>query len=87
MNKGTHIIAGSVSGRIYIWNSQSGRLIVDSPAHFEAITHISLSLDDTLILTASTEGNAKLWSAADLIEACENSLVDDPTAMLKTEAE
>lgn len=61
MNKGTHIIAGTKEGRLNIWNSQSGRLIADASAHFETIKHISLSTDDSLILSASSGGSVKLW--------------------------
>ncbi|CAI2367477.1 unnamed protein product [Moneuplotes crassus] len=87
MNKGAHIIAGTKGGRINIWNSQSGKLIADSSAHFEEITHMSLDANDTLLLTGSSEGNAKLWSIGDLIVTSENRIKDDQENVLETEAE
>ena len=87
MNKGTHIIAGTKEGRLNIWNSQSGRLIADASAHFETIKHISLSTDDSLILSASSGGSVKLWIVWDLIEASENKLTQTQDVFLKTEAE
>ena len=87
MNKGANIIAGTKGGRINIWNSQSGKLIADSSAHFEAITHMSLASDDTLLLTGSSEGSAKLWAIADLIVTSENKIKDDQENVLETDAE
>lgn len=74
MNHGTHIIAGSKSGTLNIWNAQSGRLLAEIKAHYEAINCISLTIDDSLVLTACSGGAAKLWVVADLLSASQSKL-------------
>jgi hypothetical protein len=37
---GTHVIAGTESGTLNIWNAQSGRLIAEAKAHYDAINNV-----------------------------------------------
>lgn len=74
MNNGTHIIAGTKTGSLNIWNAQSGRLLAEVKAHYEAINCLSLASDDSLVLTACAGGSAKLWVVADLLSASQSKL-------------
>lgn len=87
LNKGTHILAGSSSGVLFIWNSQNGKLLSETKAHYESIDHIALSTDDSLIVTGCAGGSAKLWVLADLLEASSNRVDSTLDKIMISDAE
>ena len=67
MGRGSLLVAGSKTGTLNVWDAQSGRLLIEEKAHFDAIENISVAAEDSLILTSSAGGDAKLWVYADLL--------------------
>ena len=76
MSKGLHVVAGTNAGNINIWDAQSGQLIAEAAAHHQAINHLSIAADDSLVATGSADGTVKLWIIGDLIEATKNKYAD-----------
>lgn len=74
MSQGSHIVSGTSTGTLNIWNAQSGRLLAEIKAHYEPITCICLAADDSLILTTCSGGIAKLWVTGDLLSASQSKL-------------
>ncbi|XP_071721734.1 protein ROOT INITIATION DEFECTIVE 3-like [Rutidosis leptorrhynchoides] len=61
-SEGTYIAGGGSSGNIYFWEVATGRLLKKWNAHLRAVTCLVFSDDSSLIVSASEEGNIKLWS-------------------------
>lgn len=87
LQKGTHILAGSSSGTVYIWNAQSGKLLAEVKAHYEAIQHIALSSDDSLVLTTCSGGAAKLWVISDMLISSLDKVDNTDDKLILSESE
>lgn len=49
------------NGDIYVWDAATGNYVTDFQAHKSYVTCMSFSKDRLLMLTASSDGTAKLW--------------------------
>jgi len=85
-NNGANCIAGNKSGSLNIWNTQTGHLVGELSAHYEEITNISFSSDESMIATASTGGQAKLWIIGDILTATESRTRTDVDPLGQSEA-
>lgn len=76
-NKGQNCIAGTKNGSIHIWNTQTGNMLAEISAHYEEITSMALSQDESMVVTGCKGGTIKLWIIADLICASSSSQTND----------
>jgi WD40 repeat protein len=64
----THLVTGTEDGNVSLWDlglGSSSRMILEGHAH--GVTCTEFSPDGRMLLTASADGTAKLWS----VESCE----------------
>eukprot|EP00741_Cyanophora_paradoxa_P015622 tig00020903_g15081.t1 len=59
---GLHLIGGSVSGKIYVWEVLSGALLSVWDAHYKSVTCITTSDDDSMIFSGSEDGIIRAWT-------------------------
>ncbi|KAL2938262.1 Protein ROOT INITIATION DEFECTIVE 3 [Bienertia sinuspersici] len=60
--EGSYIIGGGASGNIYLWEVFTGRLLKKWYAHNGAVSCLSLSDDESLLISGAEDGGVKVWS-------------------------
>lgn len=58
---GTFIVGGGSSGRIYLWEVASGRLLRVWSAHYKAVTRLVFFDDESLLISGAEDGFIKAW--------------------------
>jgi len=66
-NNNNYFIGGSESGRIYVWEVTTGKLIKIIDAHYKAINVMKVTSDDNALITGSEDSIVKVWLLNDLI--------------------
>ncbi|EYC07731.1 hypothetical protein Y032_0069g366 [Ancylostoma ceylanicum] len=61
------LLFAAVGTQVYIWLLSSGELLTVIDAHYQAITRISLSADESTLFTASTDGALSCYLVSDII--------------------
>lgn len=61
---GTKIIAGSGSGKLRVWDTQSGELLQNMQGPATKVNFVALSPDGARIAASYTEGHIVVWDAA-----------------------
>ncbi|MBA0595519.1 hypothetical protein Gorai_012387 [Gossypium raimondii] len=61
-SEGRYIVAGGSSGDVYLWEVVTGKLSKKWHAHFEAVTCLVFSEDDSLLISRSEDGCVRVWS-------------------------
>lgn len=61
-HSGTYLAGGSLSGDIYLWEVETGRLLKKWHAHLRALTCLVFSEDDSLLISGSENGQIRVWS-------------------------
>lgn len=64
---GTWIVGGAQSGRIYMWEVRSGNLVTVREKHYQEITAIKFTADETFVFTGSKDSTVLGWRLMDLI--------------------
>ncbi|XP_047167518.1 protein ROOT INITIATION DEFECTIVE 3 [Vigna umbellata] len=59
---GTFIAGGALSGDIYLWEVETGRLLKKWHAHLGAVTCLVFSEDDSLLVSGCGDGTVRVWS-------------------------
>ncbi|XP_054819626.1 protein ROOT INITIATION DEFECTIVE 3 isoform X2 [Prosopis cineraria] len=59
---GTYIAGGGLSGDIYFWEVETGKLLKKWHAHYRALTCLVFSEDDSLLISGSEDGCIRVWS-------------------------
>ncbi|KAJ1972175.1 Pre-rRNA-processing protein ipi3 [Dimargaris verticillata] len=66
------VVAGSVTGKLYLWEASTGRLAQIWDAHYKAVTRIRFSRDAAAIVSGSEDAVVCVWSLADVLEPLGN---------------
>ncbi|OVF04018.1 putative pre-rRNA-processing protein [Clavispora lusitaniae] len=61
------LAAGAPSGRLYVWELASGRLLCVKDAHYQALTMIQFSRCGTFAVTAGEDARVSVWRTSDLV--------------------
>ncbi|CAL9754428.1 unnamed protein product, partial [Musa acuminata subsp. burmannicoides] len=61
-SEGTYIMGGGPSGIIYQWEVASGKLLTWWHAHYRSVTCLTLSKDESLLISGSEDGSVRVWS-------------------------
>ncbi|EKF30244.1 hypothetical protein MOQ_005952 [Trypanosoma cruzi marinkellei] len=64
---GVFLIGGTAEGNIYVWNILTGQLYHLVRAHRRCVTEITISSDQSLLVTASDDSVCKTWSLVSLV--------------------
>ncbi|RNF06381.1 WD40 repeat-containing protein [Trypanosoma conorhini] len=64
---GVFLIGGTADGNIYVWSTLTGQLHRLVRAHTRRVTDLTISSDQSLLVTASEDSVCKTWSLAGLV--------------------
>ena len=67
-----HCLAGAASGKLYLWQLATGRLLVCWDAHFKSATALASCDRDGWLLSAGEDALIFVWSFASLLDAAES---------------
>uniref|UniRef100_A0A0N4Z4M8 WD_REPEATS_REGION domain-containing protein n=1 Tax=Parastrongyloides trichosuri TaxID=131310 RepID=A0A0N4Z4M8_PARTI len=70
-NEGS-MLFGTAGSKVYVWQISNGCLLALFDDHYQKITHIKISSDDTLLFTGSADGNVHVYSVTDLYSFYKN---------------
>ncbi|XP_020102451.1 protein ROOT INITIATION DEFECTIVE 3-like [Ananas comosus] len=68
-SEGAYIIGGGSSGAIYLWEVASGKLLNKWNAHLRAVTCLTLSDDESLLISGSEDGSIRVWSLMKMFDS------------------
>ncbi|KAJ2993145.1 WD repeat-containing protein 18 [Globomyces sp. JEL0801] len=68
-NSSLYCAGGGESGRFYLWEIRTGRLIRMFDAHYKKITCIKFTSDDMHIITSGDDSSAHVWSTLHLLDS------------------
>ncbi len=64
---GVFLVAGAHSGKVYIWNTESGDLLAVLEAHYKRISVVCFTPDGQGFLTGSDDASVKLYLLSDAL--------------------
>ncbi|CAN6811293.1 unnamed protein product [Brassica oleracea] len=66
--EGTYIVGGGASGDIFLWEVSSGKLLKKWHGHYQSVTCLLFSGDDSLLVSGSKDGYVRVWSLIRLFD-------------------
>ncbi|KAL9224803.1 hypothetical protein vseg_000804 [Gypsophila vaccaria] len=60
--EGTYLIGGGASGNIYVWEVHTGKLLKKWHAHLRSVSCLTLSDDESLVISGAEDGCVRVWS-------------------------
>ncbi|KAH6556527.1 hypothetical protein KP509_1Z173300 [Ceratopteris richardii] len=70
---GSYLAGGGLSGRIYLWEVSSGRLLRVWAAHYKAITCLAFSDDESLLISGADDGYVNVWPLLRVLDSIEDA--------------
>ncbi|CAJ0608381.1 unnamed protein product [Cylicocyclus nassatus] len=67
INRDGSLLFAAVGTQLYVWLLSSGELLTVIDAHYQAMTRIALSADESVLFTASTDGAINCFLVSDII--------------------
>ena len=64
---GAHCIGGGLSGKLYLWQLATGRLLINWSAHYKPVTVLACALSDGFVLSAGEDAVILAWNLAELL--------------------
>ena len=61
------LVLGTVEGRIFLWETASGRQITTVQAHLQAVTALAVDATSNFLLSASADSTVHVWSIPSLL--------------------
>lgn len=61
------LIGGGLSGKIYVWELNSGLLLNVKEAHYQSVTVLKTTNDGSLLVTAGKDARVLVWKITDLV--------------------
>ncbi|KAH0862900.1 hypothetical protein HID58_080111, partial [Brassica napus] len=66
--EGIYIVGGGASGDIFLWEVSSGKLLKKWHGHYQSVTCLLFSGDDSLLVSGSKDGYVRVWSLIRLFD-------------------
>ncbi|GAB7353545.1 hypothetical protein MBLNU459_g3980t1 [Dothideomycetes sp. NU459] len=63
----TVLVLGSDTGRIFLWETHTGRQVVTSQAHLQTVTSLAVDPRSNFLLSASADSSIHVWSIPALL--------------------
>ena len=76
---GAHAVGGGVSGKLYLWQISTGRLLLAWDAHFKSLKALACAMADGFLISAADDAILNAWSFASLLHAAHTRRADPPT--------
>ncbi|CDK28830.1 unnamed protein product [Kuraishia capsulata CBS 1993] len=64
------LAGGGKSGRIYLWEINSGLLLLAKDAHYQSATNLKFSSDGTFLVSGGADSRILVWKTLDLLSGC-----------------
>ena len=61
------LVLGTVEGRIFLWETLTGRLVTTAQAHLQAVTSVTVDGSSNFLLSASKDSTVHVWSLPALL--------------------
>ncbi|TDH69553.1 hypothetical protein CCR75_005024 [Bremia lactucae] len=65
---GNFLFVGAESGKVYIWDVKTGELVTVFDAHYKRVSDLSLTSDDSHLITAGEDALVHAWRLVDLLD-------------------
>uniref|UniRef100_A0A0K0CWJ8 WD_REPEATS_REGION domain-containing protein n=1 Tax=Angiostrongylus cantonensis TaxID=6313 RepID=A0A0K0CWJ8_ANGCA len=75
-NKDGSLLFASIAAQLFVWLLSTGELLAVVDSHYQAITCLSLSSDESLLFTASKDGSTHCYLVSDIISSNRGSTVE-----------
>ncbi|KAJ3158142.1 Pre-rRNA-processing protein ipi3 [Geranomyces michiganensis] len=85
-HSGLYCVGGGESGRLYVWEMATGRLLRTFDAHYKAVRVVRFTDDDAAFITGGEDSVANVWRIAGVIDPGTESSVVTPHASLSGHA-
>ncbi|XP_052200913.1 protein ROOT INITIATION DEFECTIVE 3 [Diospyros lotus] len=66
--EGTYLVGGGVSGDIYFWEVNTGRLLKKWHAHYRAVTCLVYCDGQSLLISGAEDGSVRVWSLVTIFD-------------------
>ncbi|KAI5259540.1 WD40 repeat-like protein [Aureobasidium subglaciale] len=63
----TVLVLGSQTGRIFVWETHTGRVVITSQAHLQQVTALVVDPTSNFVLSASADASIHVWSLPALL--------------------
>lgn len=63
----TVLVVGTNEGRLFLWETHTGRLVVTSQAHLQAVTALAVDPTSNFLLSGSADSSIHVWSIPSLL--------------------
>ncbi|KAI9708944.1 MAG: Pre-rRNA-processing protein ipi3 [Bogoriella megaspora] len=64
---GAVLILGTEGGRIFLWETCTGRQVATQAAHLQAVTTLAVDQYSSLLLSGSDDSNIHVWNASEIL--------------------
>lgn len=61
------LVMGSAEGRLFLWETHTGRLVITAQAHLQPVTAVTVDPASNFLLSGSADSSIHLWSIRDLL--------------------
>ncbi|KJH43428.1 WD domain, G-beta repeat protein [Dictyocaulus viviparus] len=75
-NKDGSLLFAAIGAQVFIWLLSSGELLSVVDAHYQVVTNLSLSSDDSTLFTSSRDGSIHCYLVSDMISQCRGYIVE-----------
>ncbi|KAJ3007101.1 WD repeat-containing protein 18 [Thoreauomyces humboldtii] len=74
-NSGVYCVGGGESGRVYVWQLNTGKLLKVFDAHYKAVRVIRFTSDDVAFVTGGEDSVANVWRMAGVTDPSDENVV------------
>ncbi|KAJ1354301.1 hypothetical protein KIN20_011187 [Parelaphostrongylus tenuis] len=75
-NKDGSLLFSSIGTQVFIWLLSTGELLAVVDAHYQAVTCLALSSDESILFTASKDGSMHCYLVADIISSNRGNTIE-----------
>jgi pre-rRNA-processing protein IPI3 len=70
---GAYLVGGAPSGKLFIWEVASGRLLQQWSSHHKSVSCLVFSDDDSLLISGADDGVIHVWPLISMLDTAEDS--------------
>lgn len=84
---GSYLVGGAPSGKLFIWEVASGRLLQQWSSHHKSVNCLVFSDDDSLLISGADDGVIHVWPLISMLDTAEDSRANAGPSCLYSWAE